>query len=55
MIWEIILKNLAIFTLKAFLENPSTPGKYTVILPPVVSTNIFDAKAKKKLTEKTSK
>jgi len=34
---------------QAFLENPSTPGKYTVILPPVVSTNIFDAKAKKEL------
>ena len=34
---------------KAFLENPSTPGKYTVILPPVVSQQIFDAKAKKEL------
>merc|ERR1712123_471989 len=34
---------------QAFLENLSTPGKYTVILPPVVSTNIFDAKAKKEL------
>jgi len=32
-----------------FLENPSTPGKYTVILPPVCSKPIFDAKAKKEL------
>jgi len=34
---------------QAFLENPTTPGKYTIILPPVVSNNIFDAKAKKEL------
>merc|ERR1712214_182011 len=32
-----------------FLENPSAPGKYTVILPPVCSKPIFDAKAKKEL------
>ena len=32
-----------------FLENPQTPGKYTTILPPVCSTSIFDAKAKKEL------
>ena len=32
-----------------FLENPSTPGKYTVIIPPVCSKPIFDAKAKKEL------
>ena len=32
-----------------FLENPNTPGKYTVILPPVCSKPIFDAKAKKEL------
>ena len=31
------------------LENPSSPGKYTVILPPVCSKPIFDAKAKKEL------
>ena len=50
MIRDIISKRvLNIFNLKAFLENPSTPGKFTVILPPVVSTNIFDAKAKKEL------
>eukprot|EP00091_Calanus_sinicus_P008382 TRINITY_DN2045_c0_g1_i11.p1 TRINITY_DN2045_c0_g1~~TRINITY_DN2045_c0_g1_i11.p1 ORF type:complete len:644 (-),score=163.44 TRINITY_DN2045_c0_g1_i11:221-2152(-) len=34
---------------QVFLENPSTPGKYTVILPPVCSKPIFDAKAKKEL------
>merc|ERR1712079_996110 len=34
---------------QAFLENPAEPGKFTVILPPVVSTTIFDAKAKKEL------
>merc|ERR1739844_607411 len=34
---------------QAFLENPSTPGKFTVILPPVVSNQIFDAKAKKEM------
>jgi len=34
---------------QAFLENPAAPGKFTVILPPVVSTTIFDAKAKKEL------
>ena len=32
-----------------FLENPQTPGKFTTILPPVCSTSIFDAKAKKEL------
>jgi len=41
--------NAVKLSFQAFLENPSTPGKYTVILPPVVSTNIFDAKAKKEL------
>jgi len=34
---------------QVFLENPDTPGKYTIILPPVCSTSIFDAKAKKEL------
>merc|ERR1712165_106180 len=34
---------------QVFLENPKTPGKYTVILDPVVSKPIFDAKAKKEL------
>jgi len=34
---------------QVFLENPNTPGKYTVILPPVCSKPIFDAKAKKEL------
>merc|ERR1719195_1088750 len=34
---------------QVFLENPSAPGKYTVILPPVCSKPIFDAKAKKEL------
>jgi hypothetical protein len=34
---------------QAFLESPTTPGKYTVILPPVCSKPIFDAKAKKEL------
>eukprot|EP00090_Calanus_glacialis_P002484 TRINITY_DN11868_c0_g1_i1.p1 TRINITY_DN11868_c0_g1~~TRINITY_DN11868_c0_g1_i1.p1 ORF type:complete len:674 (-),score=165.55 TRINITY_DN11868_c0_g1_i1:224-2245(-) len=34
---------------QVFLENPSTPGKYTVVLPPVCSKPIFDAKAKKEL------
>lgn len=34
---------------QAFLENPSTPGKYTIILPPVCSNPIYDAKAKKEL------
>merc|ERR1712033_851 len=34
---------------QVFLENPNTPGKYTVILPPVCSRPIFDAKAKKEL------
>merc|ERR1712227_790441 len=34
---------------QVFLENPSSPGKYTVILPPVCSKPIYDAKAKKEL------
>eukprot|EP00092_Neocalanus_flemingeri_P025850 GFUD01028017.1.p1 GENE.GFUD01028017.1~~GFUD01028017.1.p1 ORF type:complete len:699 (+),score=220.26 GFUD01028017.1:91-2187(+) len=34
---------------QVFLENPTTPGKYTVILPPICSKPIFDAKAKKEL------
>merc|ERR1719512_107710 len=34
---------------QVFLENPSAPGKYTVILDPVCSKPIFDAKAKKEL------
>jgi len=34
---------------QVFLENPQTPGKFTTILPPVCSTSIFDAKAKKEL------
>merc|ERR1719410_592521 len=34
---------------QAFLENPSSPGKYKVVLDPVVSHPIFDAKAKKEL------
>merc|ERR1712183_494501 len=34
---------------QVFLENPKTPGKYTVILDPVCSKPIFDAKAKKEL------
>eukprot|EP00090_Calanus_glacialis_P007777 TRINITY_DN16235_c0_g1_i1.p1 TRINITY_DN16235_c0_g1~~TRINITY_DN16235_c0_g1_i1.p1 ORF type:complete len:633 (-),score=136.14 TRINITY_DN16235_c0_g1_i1:44-1942(-) len=34
---------------QVFLENPQTPGKYTTVLPPVCSTSIFDAKAKKEL------
>merc|ERR1711923_128743 len=34
---------------QVFLESPNTPGKYTVILPPVCSKPIFDAKAKKEL------
>merc|ERR1712079_287359 len=34
---------------QVFLENPKTPGKYTVILDPVVSKPTFDAKAKKEL------
>merc|ERR1711868_351086 len=34
---------------QVFLENPATPGKYTVILPPVCSKPIYDAKAKKEL------
>merc|ERR1712102_68777 len=34
---------------QVFLENPSTPGKFTVILPPVCSKPIYDAKAKKEL------
>merc|ERR1712079_636984 len=34
---------------QVFLENPKTPGKYTVILDPVYSKPIFDAKAKKEL------
>ena len=31
------------------MENPATPGKYTVILPPICSKPIYDAKAKKEL------
>jgi len=34
---------------QVFLENPKTPGKFTVILPPVCSKPIYDAKAKKEL------
>merc|ERR1711923_341779 len=34
---------------QVFLESPNTPGKFTVILPPVCSRPIFDAKAKKEL------
>jgi hypothetical protein len=34
---------------QVFLENPQTPGKFTVILPSVCSNSIFDAKAKKEL------
>jgi len=34
---------------QVFLENPKNPGKFTVILPPVCSKPIYDAKAKKEL------
>merc|ERR1712018_861310 len=34
---------------QAFLESPSHPGKYNVVLPPVSSNTIYDAKAKKEL------
>jgi len=34
---------------QAFLESPTTPGKYTVMLPPVCSNPVYDAKAKKEL------
>ena len=34
---------------QAFLEDPSCPGKFTTMLPPVCSKPIFDAKAKKEL------
>merc|ERR1712183_158434 len=34
---------------QAFLESPTHPGKYNVVLPPVSSNTIFDAKAKKEL------
>lgn len=34
---------------QAFLEDPATPGKFTRVVPPVVSKPIFDAKAKKEL------
>ena len=36
--------NLIIYIFQAFLENPSSPGKYKVVLDPVVSHPIFDAK-----------
>merc|ERR1712227_1046887 len=34
---------------QVFLENPATPGKYTVIMPPICSKPIYGAKAKKEL------
>ena len=34
---------------QAFLESPTHPGKYNVVLPPVSSNTIYDAKAKKEL------
>jgi len=34
---------------QAFLEDPGRPGKYTVVLDPVSSVPVFDAKAKKEL------
>jgi len=34
---------------QAFLESPSHPGKYNVVLPPVSSNTVYDAKAKKEL------
>jgi len=34
---------------QVFLENPTSPGKYTVPLPPICSKPIFDAKAKRTL------
>jgi len=34
---------------QVFLESSNSPGKYTVVLPPVMSKPIFDAKAKKTL------
>ena len=40
---------MTLFRLQVFLESPGSPGKFTVILPPVCSKPIFDAKAKKEL------
>ena len=37
------------FLCQVFLENPTSPGKYTVPLPPICSKPIFDAKAKRTL------
>merc|ERR1711892_507000 len=34
---------------QVFLESPSTPGKFTIVVPPICSKPIFDAKAKKEL------
>jgi len=34
---------------QAFLESPTHPGKYNVVLPPVASNTVYDAKAKKEL------
>jgi len=34
---------------QAFLEDPKNPGKFTVPLDPICSSNIFDAKARKEL------
>ena len=34
---------------QAFLESPTHPGKYNVVLPPVSSNTVYDAKAKKEL------
>ena len=34
---------------QAFLESPTHPGKYNVVLPPVSSNIVYDAKAKKEL------
>ena len=35
--------------IQAFLEHPSQPGKYSVVLEPVCSVPVYDAKAKKEL------
>jgi len=39
---------------QVFLENPATPGKYTVILPPICSKPIYDAKRSSREAENDS-
>ena len=46
---SILFTIFTISCIQAFLEHPSQPGKYSVVLEPVCSVPVYDAKAKKEL------